>query len=292
VLEVLRGARPLPLAGAFLLYGVVGSVVRGCRWQVLVTSLGYPIRLRRATELFLVGTFFNQLLPTGIGGDVVRSLVLAREGLGRARAASTVMVDRAIGILMQLAAGILALGVARGHASGATTAVLLGAVGLGLAGSALFLRADLWRARAAELPVVGSFFARGAVARFVDSFAEYGARTLAVSAAWSFGFTAALIGTNALLGRAVGITQAGLADWFLIVPVVALTTLVPSMAGWGVREVTYVSLLGALRPPVPADTATAMGLVFGGMNLALAAAGGLLAARGAMGPPESPESPA
>ena len=125
---------------------------------------------------------------------------------------------------------------------------------------------------------MGWLFARPGIARFVDSFADYSRNALLTSTGWAFAFALLLVGANALLGRAVGIEQAALLDWAILVPLTALSTLLPSVGGWGVREWTYVGLLGTLDPPVSADTATAVSLLFGGMNLILAATGALLTA--------------
>jgi len=278
VAEHLRSAQPAPLLGAIMLYAILGSVVRGFRWRTLVIALGHRIPVTRATGLFLVGTFFNQLLPTGIGGDVVRTLILGRDGLGRARAASTVIVDRAVGILMLLAAGLAALVVARDRAPPEVVVLLLVAGSAGITGSIVLLSAHRWRERVTELPLVGRVAGLTSIQRFADSFAEYGPAPLAQSAAWSTGFTVLLISANALLARALGIHQAGLVDWVLIVPLVALSSLLPAVGGWGVREWTYTGLLGTLSTPVPADQATAISVLFGGMNLTLAVVGGILTA--------------
>jgi uncharacterized membrane protein YbhN (UPF0104 family) len=278
VVDELRGVQPVPLTGAILLYVVAGTFVRGNRWRTLIVSLGQAISVVRAMELFLVGTFFNQLLPTGIGGDVVRALVLARDGLGRARAFSSVLVDRALGILPLLAVGLVALAVAPRQAPPMVAGLLL-LVGLaGVAGIVVLFQAHRLRGRVTRLPLVGWLFTRPGIARFVDSFADYSRNALLTSTGWAFAFALLLVGANALLGRAVGIEQATLRDWAILVPLTALSTLLPSVGGWGVREWTYVGLLGTLEPPVSADTATAVSLLFGGMNLLLAASGALLTA--------------
>ncbi len=279
VAEALRGARLLPLGFAALCYVFVGTAVRGFRWQALVTALGQPFRVRRATELFLVGTFFNQFLPTAIGGDLVRTLMLGREGMGAARAASTVLVDRVVGIVMLLAAGLLALVLAGGTAPPRVAQLLMLAVSAAAVGSFLLLTAHRWRDQAARVPLVGRLASLGPIARFVDSFAEYDARQLAISAAWSTAFTAMLIAANASLGLALGIDQATMRDWVMLVPLVALSSLMPSVGGWGPREWTYVGLLGTLNPPVPPSQATAISILFGGMNLVLAAVGGFITFR-------------
>jgi hypothetical protein len=148
----------------------------------------------------------------------------------------------------------------------------------GVVGIVVLFQAHRLRGRVTRWPLVGWVFSRPSIARFVDSFSEYDRRALLTSITWAFAFTLLLIGANALLGRAVGISQATLLDWAILVPLAALSTLLPSVGGWGVREWTYVGLLGTLDPPVSADTATAVSLLFGGMNLVLAASGALLTA--------------
>lgn len=276
VAAVLGDAEPLPLAGAILLYCVLGTYVRGCRWRTLIVSLGHPISLHRANHLFLVGTFFSQLLPTGIGGDVVRALTLAGDGLGRARAFSTVVVDRALGILPLLATGLVAVLLAPGRADRVVSTALLLFGGAGLGALVLLFQMHRWRHGLDAVPGLGWLLARPGLARFADSFAEYDSRALVVATLWALVFTLLLVGANALLGRAVGIDQAGLADWAVVVPLASLSLLLPSVGGWGVREWTYVGLLGALQPPVGAEQATAVSMLFGGLNLLLAAVGGVL----------------
>ncbi len=272
--------RPAPLLGALLLYGVLGSLARGKRWQALVRPLGYPISLARSTELFLVGTFYNQILPTGMGGDVPKALLVARDGgelgIGRARAASSVLVDRAMGLLPLLAVGLLALAAARDRATPAVALLLVGAGVAGVLGLAFLVRVGWWLPKLERLPLVGWVLRRPPVAKFVASFGAYGGGPLWASAGWGLVFTALLVASNGLLGRAVGITQAGWLDWLIVVPLVALSILLPSIGGWGVREVSYVALLGSLSPPVTADAATAVSLLFQSLNLLMALVGGLL----------------
>jgi glycosyltransferase 2 family protein len=280
VWSLLLSARPLPLLAALALYCVAGTWVRAERWRALVAAQGGRISLRRATQLFLVGMLFSQALPTGIGGDVVRALLLARDGIGRARAFSTVIVDRALGLLPLLATGLVALAIAPGHASAPVSALLALAGAGGLGAMIVLLRAHAWRGRASDVPLLGWFVRRPAVARFIDSFADYDTRSLMVASAWSLAFIALLIFSNLLVGRAVGVTSVHLADWAIVVPLASLSLLLPSVGGWGVREWTYVGLLATMTPPVEAHAATAVSILCGGLNLLLAAAGGLLTALG------------
>ena len=47
----------------------------------------------------LIGTFFNQTLPSSIGGDAVRLWLVARDGAGWRAATYSIFVDRAIGLI-------------------------------------------------------------------------------------------------------------------------------------------------------------------------------------------------
>lgn len=275
VRQALRGSDPELLLYALVAYAVLGSIVRGVRWQTLIRALGHRVSFWRCTDLFLVGTFFNQLLPTGFGGDLVRSLLLGRLGVGGARAASSVVVDRAIGIMMLLPLGGLALAFAHRNVPAGVAFALVIAIAIGLAGSLVLLSAHRWRDRLVPVPLVGRLAAWPAGRRFVDAFAEYRWNDLFRASLWSVVFSALLVAANVLVGRAVGIRQAGVVDWCLVVPLVSLSTLLPSVGGWGVREWTYVGLLAWLEPPVPPSQATAVSVFFGAMNLLVAAAGGV-----------------
>lgn len=271
--------RPWLLAAAVVMYTGLGTLIRGLRWQALVRPLGYPITLWRSSELFMVGTFFNQVLPTGVGGDAVKALLLARDarpqGLGRARAVSTVLVDRGMGLFPLLAFGLAALPFTPGVQP--AVALFLAGIGLGgIVGVALLLKADLWWHRAERLPLVGWVVRRPAVARFVGSFAEYGVRALLVALGYGVVFALLLVGTNAALGRAAGVDTVSVATWATIVPLVALSAMLPSIGGWGVREFGYATVMGALTPPVGGGKAVAVSLLFQAVNLLVSIAGGVL----------------
>jgi hypothetical protein len=172
--------------------------------------------------------------------------------------------------------GVAALAIAGRAAPPAVAAVLLAAGAASVAGSILLVLARRMRRAAEGMPLIGALARHPGVARFVDSFAEYGARPLLTGLGWSVTFAGLLIAANVFLGRAFGLTQASARDWTLIVPLVALSLLIPSVGGLGVREWSYVGLLGALDPPVAPDTATALSLTFLGLNLVLAAIGAII----------------
>ena len=69
------------------------------RWREISAECGAPLEVRQAMRFNLIGTFFNQTLPSSIGGDAVRLWLVARGGAGWRAATYSIFVDRAIGLI-------------------------------------------------------------------------------------------------------------------------------------------------------------------------------------------------
>jgi uncharacterized membrane protein YbhN (UPF0104 family) len=69
------------------------------RWCEISAECGAPLAIKQATRFNLIGTFFNQTLPSAIGGDAVRLWLVARGGAGWRAATYSIFVDRAIGLI-------------------------------------------------------------------------------------------------------------------------------------------------------------------------------------------------
>jgi glycosyltransferase 2 family protein len=69
------------------------------RWREISAACDAPLETRQAMRFNLIGTFFNQTLPSSIGGDAVRLWLVARGGAGWRAATYSIFVDRAIGLI-------------------------------------------------------------------------------------------------------------------------------------------------------------------------------------------------
>lgn len=85
----------------YLLYALVPYllfiVISAWRWQVLLDYKEFSIPFGRTLIIYFIATFFNNFLPTTIGGDVMRVLYSMKER--RADALATVLVDRILGFV-------------------------------------------------------------------------------------------------------------------------------------------------------------------------------------------------
>jgi len=74
------------------------QVISSRRWQMLARPLGFEQPLYKYFSLYLIGMFFNLILPTSVGGDVVRGWYLdGRSGRGW-RAFLSVFAERLSGL--------------------------------------------------------------------------------------------------------------------------------------------------------------------------------------------------
>ena len=69
-------------------------------WQQLLRAQGHRVPFTALVRLYLVGIFFNNLLPTNVGGDVVRSYEVGRRIGDPATAFASVFVERFIGLVV------------------------------------------------------------------------------------------------------------------------------------------------------------------------------------------------
>lgn len=269
-IETLREAELRYVLAALSLY-LIGIPLRAYRWQGLLSAHRVRVPLRRLSSLYFVGTFFNNILPTGVGGDVIRVYELARDGAGAVITASTVLVDRATGLLVLLAMALVSTIFARRLVS-PSVVLIIAVVSLGaFAGVGLLFWDDLWRG-------VGRRFLRLPAQRRIEDFSHLlqvyrgGPVTRALFISLIFNLT--LIAVNYLIALAVGV-RVSLWYFLLFVPLISVTLLLPiSISGLGVREGAYVLLFG--QAGVAAPLALAMSLTFYALNVAIGLIGGVI----------------
>src|SRR6187200_3768706 len=96
--SVARQASPIWLTGALLLYLTV-VLASAVRWDVLLRAQHVRLPFSFLTQSLLVATFFNNFLPSNIGGDVVRITDTAKAAGSKTAATTVVLIDRGLGLL-------------------------------------------------------------------------------------------------------------------------------------------------------------------------------------------------
>lgn len=231
--ESLRhGANPGQLLLALACY-LGGMLLAFSRWYMLVRAIELPFRLRDALRLGFIGALFNFVIPGAIGGDFVRAAALSREQGKSLRPIATVVVDRLAGLLglfllaaivgtigwETLAPGVRRLVTAASIASAISAAILAVAFLPGLGSDPTH-----HSARRAELAAVGIAYR--------SRFWVIGVAVVMAVATHALNVLGFFLASDAVLPRVPG-----LADHFLIVPLILFSTAVPLPLGaLGVSE--------------------------------------------------------
>ncbi len=280
----IRSADILGLGGAVLLYTAMLGVATW-RWRLLLAAQGYDAPLGPLSASYLVASFFNNFLPSNIGGDLIRVRDGSRLTGSTTTSLAVVAIDRILGFgaLYVLAALAYAVGDALVRELAGTRAVLLllGAFFALLA--YVFFRPGVARRlmQASRLATI-----EWANERFQTVQAAVHVYRERVRAVW-----VAFLGSVVLQGLAVWyyytIAHAlkiplPLDACFMMVPLCTLLQAVPvSFNGWGIRESLYIVYFGQVG--LPRDSALAFSLVGAGLIVLLSLSGAFVwMARGAI----------
>jgi uncharacterized membrane protein YbhN (UPF0104 family) len=242
------------------------------RWREISVECGAPLETMQAMRYNVIGTFFNQTLPSSIGGDAVRLWLVARAGAGWRAATYSIFVDRAIGLIALAVVIVASLPwsyslITDPHGRSALLVVDFAALAAG-AGFLLLGRLPWpWLKRWWGTHHV---HACSVIANRVLFSRERGPKiavlsvlvhVLAVVIAWC---VVQSIAAPVLFGQI-----------FQLVPPVMLITMLPiSIAGWGVREATMGLAFGyaGLMP----NEGVNISLLLGAVSFIVGAFGGLV----------------
>ena len=242
------------------------------RWCEVSAECGAPLATKQAMRFNVIGTFFNQTLPSSIGGDAVRLLLVARAGAGWRAATYSIFVDRAIG-LIALAIIIVAslpwsytlIGDPNGRSALLLVdcAALAGGIGFLVLGRLHWPWLKRWWG-------THHLHACAVIANRVIFSRERGPKiavlsvlvhVLAVFIAWC---VVQSIGAPVTFGQI-----------FQLIPPVMLITMLPiSIAGWGVREATMGLAFGYAG--LMTNEGINVSLLFGAVSFIVGAVGGLV----------------
>lgn len=98
IIETIGSANIKILLLAYLMV-FIGHFLSVLRWRVLLEAQGSKISVATLFYSYMVGLFFNNLLPSTIGGDAYRAYDTWKIGKTKEKAVAVIMVDRFLGLL-------------------------------------------------------------------------------------------------------------------------------------------------------------------------------------------------
>ena len=257
--KVVQQANPWWLLAA--LATIIGGVVmRSWRWHILLDAIGVRVPLSELIQIYFIGFLFNNLLPSGLGGDAIRMVELNRHTERGSDTVTSVLVDRFVGLSALQAIAIIALIVDWSAVPMAvalfTVIVFIG----GLTAILLLINHRLYTMLQANFGLFRKIISIKFIGNMFESFQRYSLGALGRAYLVSLLFNLMLILANFFIGTGLG-ADVKLTQYAIIVPITSMVLLIPiSFAGLGVREEAYRQLYGQLG--VPAEVAVAMSLIY------------------------------
>ncbi len=252
-----------------ILFFLLQYATAAWRWHLVLIGLGERPSFTWVWLVCYLGLFFNQALPSAIGGDAVRVWHAYKQGQALSRAASGVLLDRAIGFLALFLLGVAALPMIWTLLPSfwlrwAPIACLLAAIAALAALAAISLLPQTWR---------DHLLLRGFVGLSRDTRLFAVSRQALSSLLVSLLSAVAGVAAFVALAKALALPLDPFAAAALVPLLLTLSALPISLGGWGVREASAVLLFVPLG--LSEADALALALAYGAATVLTALPGGL-----------------
>lgn len=265
---------------SFLLHGV-GYFASSYRWKLLLQAQNYDLSVGYLMRSYAVAMFFNNLLPSTIGGDGYRAYDTSRQNIPKGKAFAIVIVERFLGMFALMMFAILAFVMATGFVAQMEnlwiwSALIFGAMLVVVWGLFFRRRKITFLDKMMEvkgLHIIGKFLTKVA-----EAFGPFKGQTKVLG--WtmliSLLFQLNVIFHYYLISEALGL-DIGFSYFLVIIPVsILIQTLPISINGIGVREGIYVSFLTEMLGSATVEQSLAFSWIGYGMILLLGVLGGIL----------------
>jgi hypothetical protein len=256
IFQSLHQVDPLAILIALVLT-LISIVLSAYKWQILIFTQGFSPSLKTLTSLYFIGLFFNNFLPTSIGGDIVRIYELGKKIGHQQYAAASVIAERIIAALSLGLLVVISLLLNYKMSQPFLQPILVFIVVCGL----LF-----WLSKYSTIS--NSFLEKmsGQIALVVEPFTKNLASLLRLDFAflrvmfYSILFHLTVILINLFLFQAIG-AQVPLIYYFIFIPIILALSMLPiSFNGLGIREAGYAYFFSKVG--LPAAQAVAVSIYF------------------------------
>ena len=270
IINILRNVDITMIIYAMILL-TIQVFIATTRWQFVLKCQKIMLSYKSTLQILWSGLFFNQAMPSSVGGDVIRGYYLKKQGITLGRATLGVLMDRLFGMAGLVLLVVASLPLLFGLISDpiARSGVLFIALGISLALLFIFFT-DKLPGNFSHLRVIRGFYSLSQEGRHCISKNYNGLIIMIMS------ILIHLISVIAVMTMAIGL---GInVEWggiLLMIPLTSLIMVVPiSIAGWGVREGVMVVGFGYLG--VAPEAALALSILYGLLILAVALPGGAI----------------
>lgn len=230
------------------------------RWSLLLRMHEVnTISMRRLGSIGMISFFFNQILPTAVGGDVVRVWYLQKDGVRTSTAFSSVISDRLHGLLALII--LLAIGLPSYLKHSSNVALNSSLIVITVGAAAAFI----------VVITAGTFLPKlaeklrwlNSPSKLVTDFRRSVIQGKVFIPVLMLSLVSQLIPATVvwLISKSIGV-HIDYLDCITVISATILFSMIPiSFAGWGLREVGFITVAGSIG--VAQQSSILISIVFG-----------------------------
>jgi uncharacterized protein (TIRG00374 family) len=244
VLQYLKAVQPLYFVLAVVVF-FAGLTAVAFRLRFVIQVHGTKLSLGAAYYVNLIALFFNNVLPSSVGGEMMKAYYLYKNDKGNVSVFSAVVVDRLFGLVTML---LISISTIFFFDSAQGSHKIMGSI-IMLAATTITIAIFIFNKRIVDtlcelhIPMLPAIFIEKIreIYRAMYEYREHKGIFGKCMAVTLVGQTTFII-ANFLLARSLAI-EIPLAFFFFFVPILLIMGVAPSVNGIGVREATFLFYL-------------------------------------------------
>ena len=272
--QTLRNAnRKILLGMVAVFFSTVVILAR--RLQLIFQAEEVRIGLGETCQLTFVGYFFNNFLPTAVGGDIVKAVCASRVTGEPVKSVTSVLMDRIFGLFtFILLPSISLLFIVKHLSNPAIPAIVYSFLGMSILCFFLIFNRNVARQFRFVETTLAWFRLHLKVRKIYDGLHDFKRHKGVAAQAMILSIIGQGIGILVLYGLAVALgAKTSPIYFYLLVPVVHLVSMLPSLNGLGIRESAYIYFLS---PYIGKEGSAALGILWLALLFLLSLIGGLI----------------
>jgi hypothetical protein len=229
----------------------VGLAILAVRLQWVFKVQNIRMTFRECYHLGFVGLFYNLMLPSSVGGDVVKAFYAYRHSGKKIESATSILLDRLLGFVALITmAGIGLMCFTKEADSAYIDYAVYGACGVLVFAVAFFASrrfARLFKGLAHFIPKEKWKLQLAEIYHAIYGYRHHQGPVL-MAILLSFIGQAVFISSNYFLSLSIG-ADINFWKFFILIPVISIVSMAPSIGGLGVREASVLYLFGRYLSP-------------------------------------------
>ena len=264
-----------PIVFLCVLLIIIGIIIQSFRLKFLLDIQRIHLKIKDIVYLTFIGQFFNNVMPTAIGGDVIKAYFTSSGTDKKLETFTTIAVDRLLGAITIMWIAAVALIFNYKQIENKMIVIVVGVIFFAgtiftllifnkkMLTNILFLRGLLRRFKLEEK-----------LERFQEAINKYSHHKIIIFNALLLSLVSQVIYFFMTYLLALSISApVSFMFLLLILPIIATVSMLPSLNGLGIRESGFVYFLGSAMGH---EKAFALSLLYLGVGIAISLIGGVI----------------